>query len=325
MTKGRYIRRNPLAMWQKRIVRTVFVWLAVSLTLVACGPASTIQEIKIKGSDTVLPITQKVVENYKKKNPSLEISVTGGGSGVGIAALLSGTTDIAMASRRIKLSERLKLKQANVPYVELIIAYDALALAVHPGNPVNQLTRQQLEAIYTGEITNWKQVGGQDMKIVVYSRENSSGTHEFFKEIVLEGREFASTALMMPATGAIIQSVQQTPGAIGYVGLAYLEGADVKPVDVSYDNGTSYVTPSIVNAKNGTYPIVRPLYYYFPEASQGDHKPFLDFLTGTEGQRIVKELGFVPLGQEVQENNADQNHPQAPLESPGQATPETTH
>ncbi|MFA7600581.1 MAG: phosphate ABC transporter substrate-binding protein, partial [Bacteroidales bacterium] len=162
---------------------------------------------RIKGSDTVLPLAQKESESYMKARPGTKVTVTGGGSGVGIAALINGTTDIAMASRNMKFDEKAKIQQAGKVQVEKIIAYDALAVVVHPSNKVSQLTRKQLEDIFTGKITNWKQVGGADMSIVVYSRETSSGTYEFFKEHVMLNKNYKNSVLSMPATGAIIQSV----------------------------------------------------------------------------------------------------------------------
>ena len=177
---------------------------------------------RIKGSDTVLPVSQETAEIFMNTHPEQRVTVTGGGTGVGISALMDHTTDIAMASRPIKFSEKMKLKAAGQEVKEVIIAYDALAIIVHPDNPVSRLTRQQLEGIFRGKIVNWKQVGGPDMKIIVYSRETSSGTYEFFKESVLKNKNYMSGSLSMPATGAVIQSVSQTKGAIGYVGLAYL-------------------------------------------------------------------------------------------------------
>ena len=194
----------------------------ISIILFLTLAVSSLQAQRIKGSDTVLPVAQQTAERFMALNPNARVTVTGGGTGVGISALLDGTTDIAMASRPIKFSEKMKVKAAGKEVEEVIVAYDALAVVVHPSNPVKQLTRQQLEDIFRGKITNWKQVGGDDRKIVVYSRETSSGTYEFFKESVLKNKNYMSSSLSMPATGAIIQSVSQTKGAIGYVGLAYL-------------------------------------------------------------------------------------------------------
>ena len=234
---------------------------------------SNAQKIVIKGSDTVLPLSLKEAENYMKKNSSQSVTIIGGGSGVGIAALMDNTTDIAMSSRSLKMDERLKLQDAGKSYKEVTIAKDALAVIVNPANKVVKLTREQIENIFTGKITNWKEVGGDDLKIVAYSRETSSGTYEFFKEHVLNKKNYASTVLNIPATGAIIQSVSQTKGAIGYVGLAYLT-KEVKDVAVSYDKGKTYVEASVANAKNKSYPIVRPLFYYYPVPKEKTVKPF---------------------------------------------------
>ncbi|MFH0896297.1 MAG: phosphate ABC transporter substrate-binding protein [Bacteroidota bacterium] len=250
--------------------------------------------VKIKGSDTLLPLSQKWAEKYMKKMPGVKITVTGGGSGVGIASLIDGTTNIATSSRKIKMDERLKLQDAGKAYKELVVANDALSVVVHPSNKVKKLTREQLEAIYTGKIKNWKEVGGADLKIVMYSRETSSGTYEFFKEHVMARKNYANTCLMMPATGAIIQSVSQTPGAIGYVGMAYANNS-VAEVAVSYDKGKTYVMPTLENAKNKTYPVVRPLYFYYLAKAETAMKPFFDYVLSAEGQAVVKEAGYVPL------------------------------
>ncbi len=266
----------------------------IALLLAALGLTAAACAQKLKGSDTLLPLAQKAAENYSEKNPSAHVTVTGGGSGVGLSSLREGTTDIAMASRRIKFDERVRMQQAGRPVEELTVAFDALAVIVHPSNPVSRLTREQLEGIFRGKITNWKQVGGEDRKIVVYSRETSSGTYEFFKESVLKHRNYMPAVLSMPATGAIIQSVSQTPGAIGYVGLAYLN-PEVKALDVSYDGGGSYVAPTFDNARSKSYPIVRPLYFYYTKSNEAAVRPLVDYLTSDEGQAMVASIGFIPI------------------------------
>ena len=248
---------------------------------------------RIKGSDTVLPLAQKESESYLKKNPSSKITVTGGGSGVCLSSLVYFTTDIAMASRKMKFEERSKLRDAGKAPQEVTIAYDALSVIVHPANKVSKLTREQLESIFTGKITNWKQVGGEDLKIIVYSRETSSGTYEFFKEHVLNNKNYASSILSMPATGAIIQSVSQTKGAIGYVGLAYLTKS-VKSIDISYDGGKTYYEPTFQNAKSKKYPVVRPLYFYHIKGNKVV-QPFIDYVLSAEGQKLVQETGYIPV------------------------------
>jgi phosphate transport system substrate-binding protein len=274
----------------KKIITLLSIFAAVSFG------AAEAQKVacKIKGSDTCLPLSQKEAENYMKKNAGSAITVTGGGSGVGLSALMSGTTDIAQSSRSMKMDEKLKMQEAGKAYKEVIIAYDALAAIVNPANSVSQLTREQLEGIFTGSITNWKQVGGADLKIIVYSRETSSGTYEFFKEHVLNKKNYAATALLMPATGAIVQSVSQTPGAIGYVGLAYIEKT-VKALKVSYDKGKNYIAPNVENAKNKTYPITRPLFYYYLSSIEKQVKPYIDYILSAEGQKTVLQEGYVPL------------------------------
>ncbi len=273
--------------------RTIILLTIITLTVPTLLHAQKVV-FKIKGSDTCLPLSQMEAETYMKKFPGSSITVTGGGSGVGISSLLSGTTDMAQSSRKIKMDEKLKMQDAGKPFRETIFAYDALAVIVHPSNKVSQLTREQIEGIFTGSITNWKDVGGEDLKIIVYSRETSSGTYEFFKEHVLNKKNYAPSTLLMPATGAIVQSVSQTRGAIGYVGLAYIERS-IKALKVSYDKGATFVEPSVVTAQNHTYPVSRPLYYYYLTSAENKVKPYIDFVLSAEGQKIALDEGFVPL------------------------------
>ncbi|MDR0349217.1 MAG: PstS family phosphate ABC transporter substrate-binding protein [Tannerella sp.] len=266
----------------------LFITTAV---MILCIPSNA---QRIKGSDTVLPLSQQEAENYMHTNPSATVTVTGGGSGVGISALLEGTTDIAQASRRIKFDERQKLKTKGKTATEVIIAYDALAIVVHPDNKVTNLTREQLEGIFTGKITNWNEVGGADLKIIPYSRETSSGTYEFFKENVLKNRNYKNGMMSMPATGAIVQSISQTKGGIGYTGIAYLNKS-VKAIHVSYDRGKTFTAPSVANAKNRTYPIVRPLYYYYEKSAENAVKPFIDYVLSQAGQQTVSKAGFITV------------------------------
>ena len=263
--------------------------LLIALSLLSISASAQ----RIKGSDTVLPVAQQTAERFMNQHPDTRVTVTGGGTGVGISALLDNTTDIAMASRPIKFSEKMKIKSAGEDVAEIVVAYDALAVVAHPSNPVKQLTRQQLEDIFRGKITNWKQVGGDDRKIVVYSRETSSGTYEFFKESVLKNKNDMASSLSMPATGAIIQSVSQTKGAIGYVGLAYVSPR-VKTLSVSYD-GKHYAAPTVENATNKTYPIVRPLYYYYNVKKKAEIDPLIQYILSPDGQDIIKKSGYIPV------------------------------
>jgi phosphate transport system substrate-binding protein len=269
-------------------------FISLSIVMLTLSNLIWAQSFKIKGSDTCLPLIQKESEEYMKKNTGSSITVVGGGSGVGIAALISGTTDIAMASRKVKMDEKLKMQDAGKAFKEVVFANDALSVVVNPGNKINQLTREQLEDIFTGKTKNWKDVGGDDMTIVVYSRETSSGTYEFFKEHVLKQKNFAPSALLMPATGAIVQSVSQTKGAIGYIGLAYLEKT-VKALKVSYDKGKTYVAPSVETSKNKTYPITRTLQLYYLTKSEKLVSPYINYILSDEGQKTVLSVGYIPL------------------------------
>ena len=270
-------------------MKSIILTIAVSASF-----SSAIFAQKIKGSDTCLPLSQKVAEVFMKSRPDATVIVTGGGSGVGISALIEGTTDIAQSSRKIKFDERQKMQQGGKTVKEVVAAYDALAIVVHPQNKVTGLTREQLEGVFTGRIKNWKEVGGDDLAIIPYARETSSGTYEFIKEFVLRNRNYMNGILSMPATGAIIQSVSQTRGAIGYVGLAYVNSS-VKAVKVSYDQGKTFVAPTVANAKNETYPIVRPLIYYYDAKQEAAVKPFIDYLLSANGQKIVEEVGFISI------------------------------
>ena len=275
-----------------KALRLAVAVMATALTVGASGQ-------KIKGSDTVLPVSQEGAEAYMKKNQVARVTVTGGGSGVGISALIDGTTDIAMASRSIKFNERVKIGKSGKHLREAVIAYDALAVIVNPENPISHLTREQLEAIFRGKITNWNQVKdyytgkyGPDLKIIVYSRETSSGTYEFFKTSVLHEKNYMAGVLSMPATGAVIQSVSQTLGAIGYVGMAYIN-KNVKAIKVSYD-GKHFVYPTMDMGRRHIYPIIRELYYYYTADKAKVVEPFINFLLSPKGQQIVMKSGYVP-------------------------------
>ncbi|MBS1764999.1 MAG: PstS family phosphate ABC transporter substrate-binding protein [Bacteroidetes bacterium] len=266
----------------------------ILFALALCGIAFNVNAQKIKGSETVLPISEKAAQVFMKTNSDNKVTVTGGGSGVGLAALIEGTTDIAQASRKIKFSEKQKLQESGKTVKEVTIALDALAVIINPSNKVTKLTKEQLEGIFTGKITNWKEVGGEDLKIIPYSRETSSGTYEFFKEHVLSNKNYMSGIMSMPANGSIIQSVSQTKGAIAYVGLAYLNSS-VQAVSVSFNKGKTYTAPSVENTKNKTYPVVRPLFYYYLAQSENKVKKYIDFILSPAGQKIVEEVGYINI------------------------------
>lgn len=251
------------------------------------------QSIIVKGSDTVLPLSQAEAEEFMLKNPDKSITVIGGGSGVGIAALIDGEVEIAMASRAMKDSEVEKAKNNSINPVQTVIGWDGIAVVVNPENPVSQLTFAQLQSIYDGNVSNWKEVGGEDAPITVISRDSSSGTYEYFKEEVLKGREYRQDTLVQPATGAIVQEVAQNKGAIGYIGYAYLD-TSVKALALDGGEG-SFVPATEEKILSGEYPLARQLYYYTNGEPQGLAKEFMDYVMSEEGQAIVSDVGYFPV------------------------------
>lgn len=251
-------------------------------------PALAAERITVKGSTTVLPIAQIAAEVYMDRNADVNISIQGGGSGVGIAALVDGTTDIANASRKIKPKEIKRAAEKGVQVHETVVAMDGMAVILHPSNKVSELTREQIKAIYTGKVSNWKELGGMDKKIVVISRDSSSGTFEAFEKLALNKERVRPDALTTASNQGVGQTVSQTPGAIGYIGLGYLTGK-VKPIPV---DGVECSKATIVD---GSYPLARPLHMYTPGEPQGRVKDFLDFILSAEGQKLVEEQGFVGL------------------------------
>jgi len=243
---------------------------------------------------------QAWAEEYMNQHHDAFIAVTGGGTGTGIASLISGTCDIAEASRTMKEKEYTQAKAKNIQPKELIVAWDGLAVVVNPRNPVSQLTVQQLSDIFTGKITNWKEVGGEDWPIVVLSREVNSGTHVYFKEHVLrkgneKGKEeFTEEALLMSSSQAIADEIAYNENAIGYYGMGYLNSTQ-KPISVANIPQGPYFEPTFSNIKANKYYISRPLLLYTNGEPQGMVKNFIDFVLSEEGQKIVQDIDFVPL------------------------------
>jgi phosphate transport system substrate-binding protein len=263
----------------------------------SAGPAT--QTIENKGSDTLVNLALAWAERYMKEHPDVRISVTGGGSGTGIASLMNATVDIANASREMKPDE-IKAAEANgITPVEFVVARDAIAVVANPSNPVNGLTLQQISDIYTGKITNWRQVGGQDRPIVLLSRESNSGTYVYVLEHVIRmGNSrsrllFSPDTLLMPSSEGISTEVRQNPNAIGYDGLGYVT-PDQKVLGVARNAASPYVEPSVATVNDGSYPISRPLYMYTAGEPGGQVKAYLDWVLGP-GQSEVSRLGFVPL------------------------------
>ncbi|GAB4566662.1 MAG: phosphate ABC transporter substrate-binding protein [Anaerolineae bacterium] len=265
----------------------------------APAEVQAVETIENKGSDTLVNLALAWAERYMAEHPEVRISVTGGGSGTGIAAMINGTVDIANASREMKPEEIEAARANGIDPVEFVVARDAIAVVVHPSNPVDQLTIQQISDIYTGKITNWSQVGGEDRPIVLLSRESNSGTYVYFLENVVRMGEdndllFSPETLLMPSSEGISAEVRQNPNAIGYDGLGYVT-PDQKVVAVAREAGGPYVLPSVETVNDGSYPISRPLYMYTAGEPTGHVKAYLDWILSEEGQSIVPELGFVPL------------------------------
>jgi phosphate transport system substrate-binding protein len=285
----------------------LFTTLFLFAFATSCGPASaqaasnsSASYIENKGSDTLVNLALAWAEKYQSDYPDVRISVTGGGSGTGIAALINGTVGIANASRQIKQEETEEAKANGVDPVEFIVARDAIAVIVNPNNPVSELTLEQVSDIYSGKISNWREVGGEDRPIVRLSRETNSGTHVYFLETVLRlgSKEdktlFSTDTLLLPSSEGIIIEVRQNPNAIGYDGLGYVPH-DLKMVAIASEEGGAYILPSIASVNDGSYPIARDLYMYTNGEPMGIIKEYIEWILSNEAQEIVAELGFVPV------------------------------
>jgi phosphate transport system substrate-binding protein len=255
--------------------------------------------ITVKGSDTMVILAQKWAEVYMSTHPDVKIQVTGGGTGTGFAALQNQQTDLCNASRKIKPKEvETCIKAFGRRPTEYRVALDGLSVYVHADNPVEELSLEQLEAIFTGKIRNWKEVGGPDAEIILYSRENNSGTYEFFKEHVLQGKDFAAHAQTMPGTAAVLQAVSRARHGIGYGGAAY--GVGAKHLRIRKTANDPAIEPTEENVVNGSYPISRYLYIYVnPALDKGPVADYLKWIRSDAGQAVVKEVGYYPLPPEL--------------------------
>jgi len=298
-------RTYNLLLMDRRSAASLLLLAAFSLT--SCQPSQSspssiapARTIENKGSDTIVNLALAWAERYQTIKPEVRISVTGGGSGTGIASLINGTVDIANASRQIKEEERADAQANGISPVEFVIARDAIAIIINPENPVERLTLQQISAIYSGSINNWNEVGGEDRPIVRLSRETNSGTHVYFLENVLRLGEkenktlFSTDTLLLPSSEGITAEIRQNPNAIGYDGLGYVTD-EVKVVAVAANADSPYIMPSADTVNNGQYPIARDLYMYTAGEPGDVLKTYLDWIMSPDAQLIVRELGFVPL------------------------------
>lgn len=250
--------------------------------------------LTIKGSDTLVLFAQQLAERFMAEHPGQTIQVTGGGSGTGIAALINGTTTIATSSRPMKDAEKKQVQERRgQPAVEHAVALDGIAVYVHKDNAIESLTLDQLRRIFEGEIRNWKEVGGADSRIILYSRENNSGTYAFFKEEVLKDEDFAAEAQTLPGTAAVVNAVSRDPQAIGYGGIAFSAG--IRAVPVRKDADSPAVEPTMETVTSGTYPISRKLFMYSAGEPTGAVADFLKFTLSPEGQAIASKAGYYPL------------------------------
>jgi phosphate transport system substrate-binding protein len=286
-------------------------WVILLIVITGCSrndtqlpadktPKAGIVTIVNKGSDTLVNLALAWAEKYHELHPNVEISVTGGGSGTGIAALINGTVDIANASRQIKAEEMIEAEKNGSKPVEFVVAKDAIAIVVNPNNPIDRLSIQQLSDIYSGKINNWSEVGGEDRVIVRLSRETNSGTHVFFLEnVVRMGKPddkslFSTDTVLLPSSEGITSEVRDNPNAIGYDGLGYVT-PDVKMISVSGIGSDQYILPSAKTVNEGTYPIARDLYMYTNNQPSGGIADYINWIMTPEAQAIVIQLGFVPI------------------------------
>lgn len=269
------------------------------MMMVAAGFAAltipAVAGVTLKGSDTILPLAQALAEQYQASHKNADVSVTGGGSGVGITALVNGNTDIADASRPIQPKEYDQAKAKGFIPKATRVAKDGICVITNKSTGVNELTMKQIGGIYSGRISNWKEVGGPNLRIVVVGRDSSSGTYGFFKDTLFPGQPYRSDMLAMPSNNAIAQVVSRDAGAIGYIGLAYYEKWSGKVKAVAVKEGAKAILPSTGTVSDGSYPLFRYLFMVTRGSASGEVADFLKFAQSSEGQKIVSKVGYVPL------------------------------
>jgi len=274
--------------------KSIAILTIAALALGASALIAQQRNITVKGSDTMVILGQRWAEVFMSKNPGLAIQVTGGGSGTGIAALINGTTDIAESSRPMKDVEKAGVKdKRGKDVLELPVAVDGLAVYVNDANPIHELTLAQIKSIYTGAVKNWKDVGGRDERIILYSRENNSGTYVYFKEHVLENADYYPTAQTLPGTAAVINAVSKDTRGIGYGGIAY--GKGIKHLRIKKDANSPGVEPTMENVLAARYPISRYLYWYLAGQPAGDTLKLCQWVMSADGQSVVEKVGYYPL------------------------------
>ena len=273
----------------------------MALAAVAFSVAVAGGTVTIKGSDTLVRLGQRWAEEYMKSHKEITVQVSGGGSGTGIAALINGSTDVCEASRDMQPKEYKMAEDKGIKPFRVAVALDGIAVFLNKVNPVKELTLAQLKNIYTGKLTNWKDVGGKDAQIILYSRENNSGTYAFFKEHVMKGMDYAPQAQNLPGTASVVNAVSKDPNGIGYGGIAW--ESNVKAAAVKMTDTSAAVEPSITTVTNGTYPISRELYWFFNGTPSGDLKDLLNWALSPEGQKIAEQIDYIPLPKEIAAKN----------------------
>jgi phosphate transport system substrate-binding protein len=269
-------------------------FLCGALVVALSSTVSSQEKLTVKGSDTMVILAQRWAERYMSLKNNVTIQVTGGGSGTGISALINGTTDICNSSREMKPSERDKLKQRfGTRGIEIKCAKDGLSVYVHESNPVKELTLSQVKDIYTGIIKNWQAVGGANERIVLYSRENNSGTYVYFKDNVLAGEDFAASTMNLPGTASVVNAVAKDKNGIGYGGAAY--GKGIRELKIKRDSNSPAVAPTKETVASSEYPITRYLYMYVKNRPTGVMKEYVDWILSDEGQKVVNEVGYFPI------------------------------
>ncbi len=267
--------------------------LAFGLAAAGGGCAKRPRNVTVKGSDTMVILGQKWADLYMQTHPGGAVAVTGGGSGTGIAALINGTIDIAQSSRPMKDEEKAQFeKRAGAPIQEFAVAKDGVTVYVHESNPLSAIGMDQLKGVYTGTIRNWKELGGADQPIVVYSRENNSGTYVFFKEHVLGGDDFVASAATLPGTAAVVNAVSKDPNGVGYGGIAY--GSGIKHLSI-LDSAGRPIEPGETTIEDGSYPLSRPLYWYLSSKAPKDANDLVTWVLSPDGQAHVKDVGYFPV------------------------------